>query len=842
MCIRLNLFVIILVSVLSMFSVPDVMGGSLSSSLSGRRAAATKSPNVKINYRDSVLAEEIEDKRLQVEMFEKTFKMDFKHLVHDLADYRKSPQMLERSYRQLLVLMNISIANPYEERMIYNQLFQFESDLDGLVRHYEKQALTITSDISLLSHSESELMLLSAKGASQELIITAYKFGDKLNALIELRKINLRLVQERLDSLLMLQTEVSGTLSELEKDVPELLMAYLLHLRVSLFSGPVMERLTFAPSYWIMGQPAQSFAKMPEDFEDVYYSTLIPLALWLLVYVGGRRAREQMVTSYFSTHPTAKRVLMQIWMLAPLSVGLLIGAQFIDFPSRLLPLQLGLIFAFWVAMKAAWCLRTIRMGTMPATPLYPLFWVFVLGTLGQFLHVPLVMMAVIWPVVLLGVAVTLWKFSKRPYPPLERNLGKVSLYLSVMVCLICLEGHVYFAILFSMWWFLFAVCLQLGMAVAILLKEKSEDFFCKENERSKGLLLSLSIPVVWIILLLALLIWTVSQFGEISLLYKIAGNPHTLSAAVVLLVMILTLRFLTAFEIAHSTYAGVGGRPLKGFLQVSRFVVFCLGVGLTVCFAMDRSPWALLGGVGAVAAALFLLFKDTILALVAGVRIVLDDLVRLGDWIEIDDMGVDGNVIDVSLHCIKIQNFDRTIVTIPTITLTKRSFKNWRGMSESGGRRIKRSIPLDLSSIFFLDEQWRESLGEIRLLKDWFTKKEARRDAFKAEAASIGTGILDSESITNLAAFRGYIEAWLSAHEDVHKGLTFIVRHLDPGAQTGLPLEIYIFANDTDWVRYEAIQADLFDHLLAAVPVFGLRVYQRNALHDGRLAKENFMR
>lgn len=782
-CSKILIIVLVIVSI--SISSAKAQAGALSSSISGREATAATAPTIKANSRDKALTNEIEGKRLQSMIFEKTFEMDFESLRRDLADPKQSPSRMEASYRKLLVLMNISVANPYEERMLYNQLFQLETDLNEQIQHYKEHSQTISNDLLLLNNAKKELSLLATNDSSPSLNNSSRKFIHNLNKLSSILKKSAP-IAKRLHSLDKLQQEMKVSIDKVSEGVPELLMAYLVHLRISILSPAVQDRIKLAPSFWLMGQPAQSLAKIPEETEEIAFALISPLFLLLIFYVLGRKKLGNAVLSIASVNSTARRVLLQVWVLAPVAGGLIIGAQFIDFPSSLLPLQAGLIIGFWAAMKLAWSLRIIKMGVMPSTPLYPLYWSFVLGITTQFLNIPLIMMSVIWPLVMLGVYAALLHMNKRSYPNMEKYLLKTSLWICIVLAMICIEGHVYFAILFSLWWFLFTVCLQLGTAVSRLLKEKSKELFLSEKDMKKGMLLSLGVPTVWFFLFSALLIWTMTQFGEIRLLYKLAGNTNIVAAAATLLSTVMAIRLLTAFEQAHSTATGTGQRPLKGFLQISRLLIFTLGLGTALCLALDRSPWALIGGIGAIAAALLLVFKETILALVAGVRIVLDDLLRIGDWIEINDLGVNGDVIDVSLHCIKIRNFDRTIVTIPTITLTTTAFKNWRGMTESGGRRIKRSIPIDLSSIFFLDAKWTARLKKIDLLKDWFTEKETDWEFLSPDIPPV-KGLIAQDALTNLTAFRAYMEAWLLSGSHLHRGLTFMVRPLDPNAERGFP-------------------------------------------------------
>ena len=224
-------------------------------------------------------------------------------------------------------------------------------------------------------------------------------------------------------------------------------------------------------------------------------------------------------------------------------------------------------------------------------------------------------------------------------------------------------------------------------------------------------------------------------------------------------------------------------------------------------------------------AVLLLIFRDTILSFIASLQITSNDLVRVGDWIEVPKFGADGDVIDIALHTVKIQNWDKTITVIPTHKLIDETFKNWRGMAQSGGRRIKRSILIDIESIRICDDALVERLKKIHLITDYVQDKLQELDEYNAEQQIDTSSPVNGRRMTNIGTFRAYVVAYLRHHKRIHQQMTFLVRQLPPGP-TGLPLEIYVFTNDTAWAKYEAIQADIFDHILAVVPEFDLRVFQ----------------
>ena len=283
---------------------------------------------------------------------------------------------------------------------------------------------------------------------------------------------------------------------------------------------------------------------------------------------------------------------------------------------------------------------------------------------------------------------------------------------------------------------------------------------------------------------------------------------------------------LNALNIIYSQTEKYRQRPIKGYLQVVNIVIYAMAALAIVATLLDKSPWIFVSGIGALAAVLLLVFKDTILSLVASVQIASNDMIQLGDWIEMPQAGVDGDVIDVALHTVKVQNWDKTISTVPTYKFIGESFKNWRGMSDSGGRRIKRSLHLDLNSIRFLAEDEVGHLERWGLLHDYLAEKSTEIADYNAEGSRNPEINADIRRLTNVGTFRAYVVAYLKAHPKIHEaGYTLIVRQLAPSA-SGLPIEIYCFSNDQDWTRYEGIQSDIFDHIFAMVPEFGLRLFQ----------------
>lgn len=266
-------------------------------------------------------------------------------------------------------------------------------------------------------------------------------------------------------------------------------------------------------------------------------------------------------------------------------------------------------------------------------------------------------------------------------------------------------------------------------------------------------------------------------------------------------------------------------KPIKGYIQVVKILLYGLLTILMVAALIDRSPLILLSGLGAMAAVLMLVFQDTLLSLVASVQISSNDIVRVGDWVEMPQLNADGDVIDIALHTVKVQNWDKTITTIPTKRFITDPFKNWRGMQESGGRRIKRSLLLDQQSVRFLGDDERRELARFALLEEYLASKQGEIDAWNRQLEARGKAEVNHRRVTNIGCFRAYVERFLLAHPGIHKDMTLLVRQLAP-TPDGLPLEIYCFTNTTAWFDYEGIQSDIFDHLLAILPEFDLRVSQ----------------
>ncbi len=329
-----------------------------------------------------------------------------------------------------------------------------------------------------------------------------------------------------------------------------------------------------------------------------------------------------------------------------------------------------------------------------------------------------------------------------------------------------------------------------------------------------------------------ILLWGVELFPELKDVLDDAVYAY-LTVAVVLVLS----KLLDGLVAIYQTFDIANRRPIKGYVQLLKLFVYILGGISVVSILLGKSPWGLLSGIGAMTAVLMLVFKDTILSLVAGIQIAANDLLHKGDWIEMPAMSADGDVIDVALNTVKIQNFDKTITAIPTYKFLDTPFKNWRGMERSGGRRIKRSLKIDQSSIRFADTELIERLKLVQSLTPYIEKRQAEINTYNTEQGIIADSPLNGRRMTNIGLFRRYALEYLRNHPQIRKSMTLLVRQLNPESSKGLPVEVYCFTRVTNWAVYEDIQSDIFDHLLAAMPQFGLKAYQRNALVDGREAE-----
>lgn len=325
----------------------------------------------------------------------------------------------------------------------------------------------------------------------------------------------------------------------------------------------------------------------------------------------------------------------------------------------------------------------------------------------------------------------------------------------------------------------------------------------------------------------------------LDLLFPLALGHYTLlstSADKLLNIAILVIFTSMLFALLDAlndmaTEKGITRRmPIKSFVQLIKLFTFFIGIVVSMSILANESPVIFLSGLGVATGFVMLVFKDTILGFVAGIQLSANRMITLNDWIEMDSFKANGSVEEISLTTVKVRNFDNTVSMIPAYALVQNSFVNWQGMSDSGGRRIKRSVNIDVNSIRFMTADEIESLKGIRILREYLFEKSKEIDTFNEELDDI-PHLGNIRQMTNVGIFRAYLAAYLRTNKDIHSYMMFMVRQLEPTPE-GLPLQIYAFTNNTDWVFYEGVQADIFDHIYSIMPLFDLRPYQALGSHD----------
>lgn len=314
---------------------------------------------------------------------------------------------------------------------------------------------------------------------------------------------------------------------------------------------------------------------------------------------------------------------------------------------------------------------------------------------------------------------------------------------------------------------------------------------------------------------------------------SLAVTSILMHAVLIVLGVLAVDTLLNAFAKIYRQSERARTVPIKGFLQVIKIVLYFVAIILLIATVLGKSPVYLFSGLGALTAVLMLVFKDAILGFVAGIQLTTNRMVAIGDWLEMPKYGADGDVIDIALTTVKVQNWDKTITTIPTYALISDSFKNWRGMQESGGRRIMRSINIDLGTVKFCDQEMLDRFAKIQYIQDYLDAKKKEIGRYNEEIGAGSDCLVNGRHLTNLGTFRAYVVAYLRHHPQINQEMTFLVRQLQPGPD-GVPIQIYVFCKDKVWANYEAIQADIFDHILAVVPEFDLRLFQNPSGTDFR--------
>lgn len=293
----------------------------------------------------------------------------------------------------------------------------------------------------------------------------------------------------------------------------------------------------------------------------------------------------------------------------------------------------------------------------------------------------------------------------------------------------------------------------------------------------------------------------------------------------VIIAILVIDSLLSTLNDFYERYDFAKDNPIRGLVQIIKIIIYVIGLLIIIGNLLDQNLWSLVISLGTISAVLMLIFKDPILGFVGGMQLIFNKMLSIGDWISMPKFGADGTVLEINLTTVKVQNWDKTIVTIPTYSLISDSFQNWRGMEESGGRRIKRSINLDMDSVKFCTPEMLEKFKKISILKEYIEDTEMKIDLHNKETGADPEVKVNGRRQTNIGVFRAYLKAYLHNRSDIHDNMTFLVRQLQP-SDSGIPIEVYVFTTTTEWANFENIQSDIFDHILAVIPEFDLRVFQ----------------
>ena len=325
-------------------------------------------------------------------------------------------------------------------------------------------------------------------------------------------------------------------------------------------------------------------------------------------------------------------------------------------------------------------------------------------------------------------------------------------------------------------------------------------------------------------------------YGAIPIVFAGYDTGSQITQSILLVYIIITGMliidsFFNAISTIYRSFDVSNEIPITGFIQVIKILLYAVSILLIISVILHKSPMLLLSGLGAMTAILMLIFKDSILGLIAGIQLISNKMLSRGDWLEMPKFGADGDVTDITLTTVKVQNWDKTITTIPTYALITDSFKNWRGMQKSGGRRIKRSLNIDVNTIRFCTDDMLQRYSKIKYIADYIDAKNKEVEEHNKNLKLNSNDFVNRRRLTNIGTLRAYIIAYLKNHPMINQDMTFLVRQLQP-TENGLPLQIYVFCKDKVWSHYEAIQSDIFDHMLAIVPEFDLRIFQRPSGND----------
>lgn len=312
----------------------------------------------------------------------------------------------------------------------------------------------------------------------------------------------------------------------------------------------------------------------------------------------------------------------------------------------------------------------------------------------------------------------------------------------------------------------------------------------------------------------------------------------TTQVLIVFTVVSIVSSLINSFNDIYSGYEISKTRPIKSYIQVIMIIIYILSVVAIIYVFLGKDGFGWIAGFGAFSAILMLVFKDPILGFVGGIQLTANNMVRIGDWISMPKFGADGNVIDITLTTVKVQNWDKTITTIPTYALVTDYFQNWRGMEESGGRRIKRSINIDMTSVKFCDREMLNRLKRIQFVSKYIEARDQQIEEYNRKHNIDNSVLVNGRRQTNLGIFREYLKQYLRNKPEVRSDMTFLVRQLQP-TENGIPIEIYVFSGVQEWAKYEDIQSDVFDHVLAVIPHFDLRVFQNPSGSDFKSLTNN---
>jgi len=384
-------------------------------------------------------------------------------------------------------------------------------------------------------------------------------------------------------------------------------------------------------------------------------------------------------------------------------------------------------------------------------------------------------------------------------------------------------------------YFEFIILILLSLALFIIIKQfikKSIHQHIKRNQFKWDDALvdkRVFIRFAYLIPLLIINLYSKVIFEEYPLTLKILHAVFQISALIITVSILNGI--LNALYAIYDSFEVSKVRPIKGYIQVSKIIIYVLGIAFIISILLGKDGISWLAGFGAFSAISLLVFKDPILGFVGGIQLTSNDMVRIGDWISMPKFGADGNVTDITLTTVKVQNWDKTITTIPTYALVTDYFQNWRGMEESDGRRIKRSINIDMSSVKFCDEQMLSKFKKYDFAREYIEQKNEELESYNKQYEIDNSILVNGRRQTNLGIFRAYLKVYLRHKPEINTDMTFMVRQLQPTTD-GIPMEIYIFSRIKEWVMYEEIQADIFDHILAVLPQFELKVFQQPSGSD----------